>query len=590
MIPQSFIEEVQTKTDIVEVISNYIPLKKAGRNFKALCPFHGEKTASFIVSPQKQIFHCFGCNQGGGVIQFLTLIEKVSFPEAIEILAKRLGLVIPYQKGESFKLKDTLYEATKKAADFYHHNLKDETNYKAVITYLNKRGIEISAIDKFLIGYAPAGSQLLNYLRKNGFTLEILEKASLITSSAGRYRDLFQERIIFPIVDIRSRVIGFGARIYRDITGAPKYINSLENPLYSKRDHLFGLNFSKEEIVKSDSVIVVEGYLDMIMPFISGITNIVASLGTALTYEQISLIKRYTSRVILAYDSDSAGQAATLRSLDLLLESGLKVEVMNLPKGHDPDSLIRQKGKEYFRQILEQRQDFFDYKLKNLSTKYDINSIDGKSKIANEMLISINKLDSEVQKHEYIRKLSLALKIKEEVIIAEFQRVFSKDKDYHRRISSAENLTSIGLAIDKEPLPLTEKILLKFMLTNPQAFNVMRKNLKEEYFSSHLAQKTISFFFDNYSSQVSNPAQRLLSIIDDKEVNNFVSKILMDDDIPLDKNLFKESLLKLRKKGVIQLKRKLKSQIKDAETKGDKKILAELLSEYGKIDKEVRNG
>lgn len=590
MIPQSFIEEVQTKTDIVEIISNYIPLKKAGRNFKALCPFHGEKTASFIVSPQKQIFHCFGCSQGGGVIQFLTLIEKVSFPEAIEILAKRLGLVIPYQQGESFKLKDTLYEATKKAADFYHNNLKSDINHQAILNYLSKRGIEINAIDKFLIGYAPAGSQLLNYLRKNGFTLETLEKASLITSSGGRYRDLFQERIIFPIIDIRSRVIGFGARIYREVTGAPKYINSLENPLYSKRDHLFGLNFSKEEIIKSDSVIVVEGYLDMIMPFINGITNIVASLGTALTNEQICLIKRYASGVILAYDSDSAGQTATLRSLDLLLENGLRTEVMNLPKGHDPDSLIRQKGKEYFRQLLEQRQDFFDYKLKNLSNKYDINSIEGKSKIANEMFISINKLSSEIQKHEYIRKLALVLKIKEEVIIAEFQRVFSKDKNYRRQVSHSESPTSNGLVIDKEPLPLTEKILLKFMLTNPQAFNIMRKNLKEEYFSSHLAQKTISFFFDNYSNQISNPAQRLLSTINDKEVNNFVSKILMDDDIPLDKNLFKESLLKLRKKGIVQLKRKLKDQIKDAETKGDKKILTELLNEYGKIDKEVRNG
>lgn len=589
MIPQAFIEEVQAKTDIVEIISSYIPLKRAGRNFKALCPFHGEKTASFVVSPQKQIFHCFGCGEGGGAIQFLTLIEKVSFPEAIEILAKRLGLTIPHQRGESFRHKDLLYDTAQKAASFFHDNLKNNKNYQPIRAYLNKRGIKDEVIDRFLIGYAPGGNTLLNYMRDNGSTLEILEKVSLVTSSGGRYRDLFQGRIIFPIYDIRSRVIGFGARIYREAKGIPKYINSLENGIYSKRDHLFGFNFSKEEVIKRNSVIVTEGYLDMIMPFVNGIGNIVASLGTALTYEQIKLIKRYALGVVLAYDSDKAGQMATLRSLDLLLESGLKVEVMSLPEGYDPDSMIRQKGRENFEKLLSERQDFFDYKLGILIKNYDADSIEGKSKIANEMLVTINKLNSEIEKYEYIRKLAIGLKVKEEIMIAEFQNSFSKNNAYKQR-SSSQNQGKDIMGMDKEPLPVTEKVLLKFMLTSPKAFALMRKNLKKEYFSSYLAQKTISFFFNNYSGEGDNPAQKILSTVNDKEINGFVSKILMDDDIPLDKELFKESLLKLRKKGVMQLKKNLKGSIKEAEVKGDKQRLKELLNEYGKIDKEVRNG
>ncbi len=590
MIPQSFIEEVQSRTDIVELISGYIPLKRTGRNFKAVCPFHGEKTPSFIVSPQKQIFHCFGCGEGGGIFQFLALIEKTSFPEAVEMLANRLGLAIPYQKGKSTKSKNILYDAMNKAALFFCDNLKNNRQYQSIRTYLNQRGIGPETINKFQIGFAPGNNFLLQFMRKSDFTLEVLEKASLVTPSFGSFHDLFQGRVTFPIFDIRSRIVAFGARICKEIANSPKYINSFESSLYSKREHLFGLNFSKEAIIKEDSVIVVEGYLDMIIPFMRGTKNIVASLGTALTLEQIRLIKRYASCVVLMYDSDRAGHAAILRSIDLLLENGLRAEVVSLPEGYDPDLLVRKQGKDSFLKVLGSKVDFFDYKLSSLKKVYDADAIEGKTKIAKSMLVTLNKLNSEVEKYEYIVKLAGNLGVKEEIMIAEFRNSFPKKSGTQRKKSFPDSDRGQGLGLDKEPLPVTEKVLLKVILTNLKAFSLAKKNLKKEYFHSYLAQKTISLLFNTYLEAGGGSMQRFLSTIEDKEISSFISKILMDEDIPLDKNIFKESLIKLRKRGVVEIKKKLKGRIKEAEAKGDKQKVRELMEEHSRINREVRNG
>ncbi len=590
MIPQPFIEEVQSRTDIADLISSYIPLKRTGRNFKAICPFHGEKTPSFIVSPQKQIFHCFGCGEGGGIFQFLTLIEKISFPEAVEMLAKRLGLAIPYQRGKSTKTKDILYEATHKAGLFFHNNLTKSQKCQPVRAYLSKRGVGPETINKFQLGFAPGRNSLLQYMRKEGFTLEVLEKASLITSARGSFRDLFQDRIIFPIFDVRSRIVGFGARTWVEANNSPKYINSLENALYSKREHLFGLNFSKDEIGKEDIVIVVEGYSDMITPFMRGIKNIVASLGTALTIEQIRLIKRYASCVILVYDSDKAGEVATARSIDLLLENDLSAKVVSLPEGSDPDSLVRHRGKDYFSQLLSNKLDFFDHKLASLRKTYDAETIEGKTKIAKNILATLEKLNSEVQKYEYIRKLAGSLGVKEEIMIAEFRNNLAKKSNIYKKYPSSTPYGDKRTNLNNEPLSVTEKVLVKFILTNPKAFSLVRKNLKREYFHSYLAQKTISFLFNTYSTEENSSMQKLLGTIKDKEISGFISKILMDDDIPLDKNTFKESLIKLRKRGAVEVKKRLKDQIKEAEVRGDKQKLKELMRQYSRINSEVRNG
>lgn len=580
MIPQSFIDDIQTRTDIVEVISGYIPLKRAGRNFKANCPFHGEKTPSFMISPQKQIFHCFGCGEGGGVIQFLMMHEKMTFVEAVELLAKRLGIEIPYQRQEKDRFKNVLYDCLNEAASFYHKTLLEDPAAKPIIAYLNKRGINLETIKKFNIGYSLGRNSLIDYMRKKNFTLEILERASLAISQGEGYRDLFRERVMFPIFDIRSRVIGFGARTWREGDTAPKYINSIENQVYSKRDHLFGFNFSKEDIAKADCAIIVEGYLDMIMPHVSGIKNIVASLGTALTLEQIRLIRRYTSNITLVYDSDKAGQLATLRALDLLLENDLKVKVVNLPQGFDPDSLVRAKSKEESLRVFGDKKDFFDYKVGILTKIYDVGSIEGKTKIAQEILSTLNKLNSEIEKYEYIKKLSFVLRIKEEILIAEFKKIFPKKE---MKVQQSANLQP------KESFSIAEKIILKFIFSNKKAFPLVRKNLREDDFSYPLARKTVSYFLKNYNDSVDMTCNKVLGAIEDKEISGFISKILIEEDIPLENEIFKSSILKLRQKRARASLDKIRQDIKEAEMKGEKDKLKVLIGRFDKMNNEVKN-
>ncbi|UCC95091.1 MAG: DNA primase, partial [Candidatus Omnitrophota bacterium] len=507
-------------------------------------------------------------------IQFLMLYEKVSFVEAIEILAKRLGLSIPYQRGEKSNIKAILYDAVAEASLFFHKNLLEGSGAKPVFEYLAKRGIDKEAISTFKLGYAPPRNSLLDYLRSKRFTLEILEKASLVIPKGAGFRDLFQERIMFPIFDVRKRAVGFGARIWKVQNDAPKYINSPENFLYSKREHLFGLHLSKDDIVRSNAAIVVEGYLDMIVPFMRGIRNVVASLGTALTLEQIRRIKRYTSNIILVFDSDKAGQIATARAIDLLLENELKVEMVSLPGGYDPDSLVRQKGTDYFLHIIDAKKDFFDYKKDILKDIYDVESIEGKTKIAQEMLSTIDKLTSEVAKFEYIKKLSHFLKVKEEILIAEYRRVFLSAKKVRR-----ETLSDIGAM----PVPITEKILLKWMLIDKRAFSLIKKNLKDKDFTHPSAQRAVSYLLKDPIEDANFGSSHILSSIHDKEISGFVSSLLMDDGIPFTKENFKESLLKLRKNRIREMKDRLREEIKDAEKVGDKTRLKSLISKYRRM-------
>lgn len=581
MIPQTFIQELQARADIAEIISSYIPLKRAGRNFRAICPFHGEKTPSFMISPQKQIFHCFGCGEGGGVIQFIMLYEKVNFVEAIEMLAGRLGMEVPRQGGEKERFKTALYDIVEQACVFFQANLNHKAN-AAVLSYLNKRGINEQMIKQFRLGYAGIGNSLQQYLRERGFSLKLLERAALVVPRGSSFRDIFTDRVIFPIFDIRSRVVGFGARLWKDRVDAPKYINSLENDLYSKRNHLFGLNFSKEHILKQGNAVIVEGYLDMIVPFCAGVKNIAASLGTALTLEQIRLIKRYTSDITLVFDSDKAGQAAALRALDVLLENDLKVKVAKMPSGLDPDSLVRGKGGDYFSRLLDARLDFFDYKIDILSQMYDAGSIEGKGKIASEMFVTIDKLNSEIEKHEYIKKLSRWLSVGEEIVIAEFERNTSNRK-YGRKRNKTVSMENVSSRDSAGQLTITEKILIKFMLTNKKAFAIMKRNLKETDFLSSLARKTAAYFFSNYSEEQNLSCPSVLAAITDKEIGRFISQLLIEDVFPLNKEIFKSSMLKLQERRVKELKDKLKIQIKDTESKGDKDKLKILLQEYGKF-------
>jgi len=583
MISQNFIDEVQARTDIVEVISSYIPLKKTGRNFKAVCPFHSEKTPSFIVSPQKQIFHCFGCGEGGGVLHFLMLYEKITFREAVEFLAARCGMKMPDQPA-SFReqSKSGLYDAVKQAADFFADNLKNRPQAKAAREYLYRRDVKDETIEQFQLGLSLSSAPLMEYMRKKGVRLEILEQASLIVPRrSGGYSDMFRDRIMFPIYDPRKRVVGFGGRMIRDRENSPKYINSLENPLYSKREQVYGLHLAKEDIVKKNSVFVVEGYLDMIIPFVRGIRNIVASLGTALTNEQIRLIKRYTVNAVLVYDADTAGQTANLRALDLLLEQGLNISVVRLPQGHDPDSLVREKGPEALMALQEKALDFFDYKTLLLAESFKRDTIEGKTRIAQEMLKTIDKIGSEVEKFEYIKRLSSYLSVREEVLLLEMRKLCSKKR---RKFSSVQDAPVI-------PVPITEKRIVQFMLSNKKVMSLVMKNLEPEDLTHPLTRKTVALLFDKFTDNKEWSISAVLSMIEDKEISRFASELSMEEGVSLNKDLLRECLLKLRGRRVKKMKNSLQKQLREAEARNDQEKIKELIIKYRAVSSEVeQNG
>ena len=346
IICKKTIEEVRFRNDIVEVIDSYLNLQKSGASYKAACPFHKEKTPSFMVNPQRQIFHCFGCSEGGDLYKFVMLYEGIDFAAAVTMLAKRGGITIEYEKGTGGPGEDksALYDLMDEVSNFYRRVLVESSAGERAREYLAARELTEETLKDFLIGCAPdRWDAILTWARKHERTNKDLEEVGLILKStkpgaAGRYYDRFRNRIIFPISNDRGNVVAFGARVMDD--SLPKYINSPETPIYSKSNVLYGLNFSKKGIREKGFVVIVEGYLDVIVPYQYGVNNLVATSGTALTSRQVSLLKKYTKSAVMLFDADQAGEAASLRGLDILLEHDMEVKISTLPKGEDPDSFV----------------------------------------------------------------------------------------------------------------------------------------------------------------------------------------------------------------------------------------------------------
>jgi DNA primase len=404
---EDFLEEVRSRNDIRDIVSRYVPLKVKGDRFWGLCPFHGEKTPSFSVHPDRGMYYCFGCHSGGNVIHFIMNIEKMNFPESVRFLAERAGLTLPdepvNQPGRPTReFKDRLYEACTEAARFFHNRLQNP-DAKWAADYLAKRGITEGMITKFGLGYAPPnGSELAEHLKAKGFSETEMDQAGLMLKREGRNIAAFRKRLIFPIIDTNGKVAGFGARSLDD--SLPKYINTSDTPIFNKRKILYSLNNLKKG-TRPASLIVVEGYMDAIALYQSGTKNAVASLGTALSVEQARLMRRYAPLVFIAYDGDAAGQNATLRGLDILSGEGLDVKVIPLPADMDPDDFVRTKGKDAFASAEKAALPLTEFKLKILETKHDLGNEDGRMKLAIEGLRLIAKTDNAVERDRYLRSL-----------------------------------------------------------------------------------------------------------------------------------------------------------------------------------------
>ncbi len=418
----SFIERVRLSVNIVELVGGYVRLRKQGQNHTALCPFHQEKTPSFSVSESRQIFKCFGCGIGGDVYAFVQQIEHLSFPEAVTFLAERSGIPLPAGPAESSSEnveRMRLLEIMRLADEFYREQL---TRSSEARDYLARRKITAETVDRFGLGFAPPGSQIRDYLSGRGYSPAELEKCGLVArGETGSCYDKFRSRVTFPIQSLGGQTIAFGGRILGD--GMPKYLNSPETPLYSKSRNLYGLPVAREAIRQTGFAILVEGYFDCIVPSQCGVCNIVASLGTSLTEGQIHLLGRYTRKVIVNFDPDSAGVHAALRSIDMFLAQGFQVNVLRLPQGEDPDSFILNNGVERYREALKASASFVDFLLEHFTGRQkDPRSPKGKQEIVDHVLPYIARLPNRIERAEYVNRVSSRLMVDERIVMAELRK------------------------------------------------------------------------------------------------------------------------------------------------------------------------
>ena len=424
----SQIEEVKNKVDIVGLVNEYVPLKKSGRNYKAKCPFHNEKTPSFMVSPERQIFKCFGCSEGGDVFSFYKKIEGVEFGEAMKFLAARVGVKLKeYKPTEAEQKKETFLKANDIAAKLYHHLLLKHPSGKRALEYLKARGVKQKAIVDFRLGFAPEKNQLLiEVLKKKGFGISDIISAGLALVIGNTQRDRFRGRVMFPISDTQGRVIAFSGRALGDFE--PKYLNSPETPIFSKSKVLYGVDLAKQNLKKEDSAILVEGNLDVISSHQVGVSNVVAPLGTAVTAAQIDILKRWTENLLFAFDTDLAGDAAAKRGIEIAESAGMSIRVVQLPSGTDPDDLIKKNSLEW-KKAIKEAVPIYDFFIIAAITKFGVKSAEAKKKVAAATLPEIGKISDEIVKAHYLQTLSSKLGVEEAVLRLTMRKYGAKDPE-----------------------------------------------------------------------------------------------------------------------------------------------------------------
>src|SRR6202795_4720388 len=428
----SFAERVKQQADIVRVIGEYVRLKKSGQNFTGLCPFHAEKSPSFAVHPTKQIYHCFGCGVGGDVFKFVMEMEKVAFPEAIRVVAEKWGIAIPRPKERSpeerkeNQQRTLLVEMHREAQTFFVQQLGGTLEGKAARAYLEDRGLDKDAIDRFGIGYAPSGGDALLRFLKSKYKEPLLIESGLVSrdqSGGARMYDRFRRRITFPIANESGKIVAFGGRALGD--DLPKYLNSPETPIYSKSNLLYHLDRAKEALRQRDFAVLVEGYMDAIAVARAGISNVVASCGTSLTEPQVKLLNRFTRRIVVNYDPDTAGQAATERSLSILLEQGVEVRVLALPGGKDPDSFIRAEGATAYVKLRNEAPPYVDYLISRAS-KMDLTSAEGKLRAVNFLMPYVQRIPDRILRSEWATRIAQQLRIEEPVLRESMRKAASE--------------------------------------------------------------------------------------------------------------------------------------------------------------------
>lgn len=592
MIPEDVINRIRERADILEVVGSYLTLTKAGQNFKGLCPFHSEKTPSFTVSPSRQMFHCFGCGEGGNVFTFLMKIDGTTFPAAVRALGEKYGIAVERETSpaarQQTEAKERLFSLNRQAAEFFQRTLLSDKTGALAQAYLKQRGIMPETIERFSLGFAPLGwDTTLRVLTKGGTKLEDLASSGLVVPREQGQRhagdpgfyDRFRSRVMFPIRDLQKRIIGFGGRIIDD--GQPKYLNSPETPLFSKGRTLYGLDHARDGIAEHQQIMIVEGYFDTIALHQAGVTNAVATLGTALTPEHVELIRRFATSVVLLFDPDTAGIRAALRSMDLFLGSGLSVQVGSLPAGDDPDTFIRARGADAFTALISQAPSLLEFTVRG-SLKCGRNgSIEDRVRSVEEVMALLQKLTNPVEKSASLRLVADELGLDEKLLLERYHSLAKRN-----RPAASVKPAAASLLAPQMPLPKDEEVLL-LLLLHGKLSPAMLSLLSADDFTDMRARQLVS-------AARKAPAQggEMLQTMLDKGVGEAaadgLARALSLKELPYDNisEAFQQSLMALKLRRLADEIQTLKAEQAAAERAGQTDTFRNLLMRLNVLQQE----
>ena len=535
-IPENKIEEIRSAANIVDIISEFINLRKRGKNFIGLCPFHNEKTPSFTVSEDKQIFNCFGCHSGGNVFKFLMDYEKISFIEAVKSVAERLGIQVEYddqQSPEKQSELEILYDVNDLAAKYFSNILQTEPEGENGRKYFHQRKITKQTMRAFGLGYAPSKRDAFIEYAKNRIDLDKALQLGLIgKGNEGHLFDKFSGRIIFPIYSPNGRVVGFGGRILEKNEYAAKYLNSPESIIYTKGKILYGLSYAKDEIRRLNKVIMVEGYMDLISLFQNGIKNVVAVSGTALTEDQVILLSRFSKNIVLLFDADIAGVKASMRSIEILLRKDFEIKIASLPKGEDPDSYVNQFGKEKFDELIKQAVSFHEYQTSLYEAEGYFTDSSRSAEAVRNLVKSLSFIDDAIKRNFYIKNIAKKFGLRETLLESELDKILSKENKQEKSPKGTVQTNKIfpnkEVKITQEVQFLERDVILLFLSENTEIIKFVFTHMNPEEFVIELNRKIAELVYEEFNKKGSFEVASVLNNINDEELRDSLQKLSID--------------------------------------------------------------
>ena len=543
-IPESKIEEIRSTASIVDMISEYVQLRKRGKNYIGLCPFHNEKTPSFTVSDEKQIFHCFGCHIGGNIFKFLMEYKKISFVEAVQEVAEQLGIPLEYYESVGYEEQQSeqemLYDINTEAAKYFLNNLLNDDEAENARAYLQKRNLKQQTIRSFGLGYTLRGwENFVNYAKEKKIDLEKAVTLGLAgRNPEGRYYDRLPGRLIFPIFSPNGRVVAFAGRVLDPNDKGGKYINSPESIIYNKSRVLYGLSFAKDEIRRLNKAIIVEGYMDLISLYQSGVKNVVAVSGTALTDEQVQLLSRYTKDVVLLFDADTAGIKASMRSIEILLKQDMEVKIVSLPQGEDPDSFVNKFGKDKFEDLLKKAENFIEFQTRYYESQGMFNDSHNTAEAIRELVKPLALINDELKRNLLVKSIARKFNLREKLLEAELDKVIKKGisqrpAEIHLAIrEKTESTLSEEIIKQKNANPVVynlEKDIIKLLFEgNSSILNFIHENIKAEDFNIITHRQLLDTVYNELKREDEIDAGKLIEDIKNDELQSYVREIIFE--------------------------------------------------------------